>query len=304
MYKEENLLVAIWMVTYNHNDFIEEAVENIVRQETNFSFKLFIGDDNSTDGTKEKCINLRNKYSEKIELFINEKNIGAINNGLKIHKECILSGAKYIAFCEGDDYWLGKDRLQKQVDFLENNNDYYLTAGNSKKQIENSLYEVEWRYIKKTNFSVINYLNKMFFHTSSICIRNSFQEILETDISELMQIDQLIVLFGARPSCDKIFFFPDFLSVYRLHVGGITNHENHKNINKSINSLIIIYQLFNRKTNYFYSSKVLDRTLRLIILSNFVQAKSASRKLWIFITNPSVFLKHLQLRIRMKSNFH
>ncbi|MFW1411068.1 glycosyltransferase, partial [Vibrio parahaemolyticus] len=85
----------------------EEAVENIVRQETNFSFKLFIGDDNSTDGTKEKCINLRNKYSEKIELFINEKNIGAINNGLKIHKECILSGAKYIAFCEGDDYWLG-----------------------------------------------------------------------------------------------------------------------------------------------------------------------------------------------------
>ncbi|MFZ8472065.1 hypothetical protein ACO1MS_14195, partial [Staphylococcus aureus] len=88
-----------------------------------------------------------------------------------------------------------KDRLQKQVDFLENNNDYYLTAGNSKKQIENSLYEVEWRYIKKTNFSVINYLNKMFFHTSSICIRNSFQEILETDISELMQIDQLIVLF-------------------------------------------------------------------------------------------------------------
>lgn len=119
-----NITVAVWMVTYNHEKTIAEAIESVLIQKTSFQITLFIGEDCSTDNTREICIAYRDKYPDRIKLLFNEKNLGAAANAQQVYKACFESGAKYIALLEGDDYWTDPLKLQKQVDFLEQNLDY------------------------------------------------------------------------------------------------------------------------------------------------------------------------------------
>jgi predicted SAM-dependent methyltransferase len=120
----QNPFLAIFMVTYNQEKYISQAIESVLMQNTSFPIKLFIGEDFSTDKTKDICIRYANLNKDKIELVSYSKNIGATNNALNIYKKCLQSGAKYIAILEGDDYWTDSYKLQKQVDFLENNVEY------------------------------------------------------------------------------------------------------------------------------------------------------------------------------------
>jgi glycosyltransferase involved in cell wall biosynthesis len=119
---QETPSVAVCMVTYNHEKYITQAVESIVSQQTNFPYKLFIGEDCSTDKTRIICLELKEKYPDKIELLLNEKNLGGTKNTARVYAACFAYG-KYIAICEGDDYWTDPYKLQKQVDFLEAHED-------------------------------------------------------------------------------------------------------------------------------------------------------------------------------------
>jgi len=110
--------VAIWMVTYNHEKFISQAIEGVLFQKTNFDIKLFVGEDCSTDRTREICMGYKNRFPEQIEVICTAEN-NIILNSENIFKACYYSGAKYVAICEGDDYWTDPFKLQKQVDFLE-----------------------------------------------------------------------------------------------------------------------------------------------------------------------------------------
>ena len=116
-----NPVVSICMITYNHEEFISEAIEGVLMQKTNFPLELIISEDCSTDKTREICIEYQQKYPEIIKLQLPEKNLGMIQNSLSTLKAC---RGKYIALCEGDDYWTDPDKLQKQVDFLEVNKEY------------------------------------------------------------------------------------------------------------------------------------------------------------------------------------
>lgn len=120
---EKDFDVAIWMVTYNHGLFIEKAIESVMMQKTTFKYKLLIGEDCSDDNTRKTCRRLKSKYPDKIELFLHKENIGGRNNGVFIYQQCLKSKAKYIAMCEGDDYWTDPLKLQKQIDYLKVNKD-------------------------------------------------------------------------------------------------------------------------------------------------------------------------------------
>lgn len=109
-------LVSVKMITYNHAPYIAKAIEGVLQQKTNFPFELVIGEDCSTDGTREIVFEYQKKYPEVIRVITSEKNVGMKKNGYRITKAC---RGKYIAFCEGDDYWHNLDKLQKQVDYLE-----------------------------------------------------------------------------------------------------------------------------------------------------------------------------------------
>ncbi|GHV57477.1 hypothetical protein FACS1894182_06410 [Bacteroidia bacterium] len=104
------------MVTYNHEKYIAEAIEGVMTQKNDFPIELVIGEDCSTDNTRQICLEYKKKYPNKIKLLLPEKNCGVMPNFIETLKNCT---GKYIAICEGDDYWIDPLKLQKQVDFLE-----------------------------------------------------------------------------------------------------------------------------------------------------------------------------------------
>ena len=106
--------VSICMITFNHEKFIGQAIEGVMMQITDFEYKLIIGEDCSTDKTRQICIDFKEKYPEKIILRLPEKNIGVIPNFIENLDIC-SKDYKYTAMCEGDDYWIDPLKLQKQM---------------------------------------------------------------------------------------------------------------------------------------------------------------------------------------------
>lgn len=117
----ENMKVSVIVLTYNHEKYIKQALDGILMQKVDFDYEILVGDDGSKDRTVDILKEYKNKFPEKIKLILNKKNIGATKNAYNI---LMKANGKYLATCEGDDYWTDENKLQIQVDFLENNPQY------------------------------------------------------------------------------------------------------------------------------------------------------------------------------------
>ncbi len=112
----QNPLVSVHMITYNQERFIRRAIDSVLAQKTDFPFELVIGEDCSTDGTRQIVRDYQQKHPEKIRVVTSERNVGPKKNFVRTIEAC---RGKYIAFCEGDDFWHCPDKLQIQADYLE-----------------------------------------------------------------------------------------------------------------------------------------------------------------------------------------
>jgi len=111
--------VAVWMITYNHALYIEEAIESVLKQKCEFNTHLFIGVDCSTDRTLEICMKYERQFPDKITVLDTLHRIGAPANSMRTYTRCIESGAEYMALLEGDDYWTDENKLEKQVAIMD-----------------------------------------------------------------------------------------------------------------------------------------------------------------------------------------
>lgn len=140
-------MVSVFMLTYNHEKYIRQAIESILMQKVNFRYEIVIGEDASPDGTRHIVQEYARKYPDIVRAYCRKKNIGAIRNSISTFKKCT---GKYIAFLEGDDFWNDENKLQTQIDFLEKNlaysmcftdvdmiKDYAVRDFYAKKDIEN-----------------------------------------------------------------------------------------------------------------------------------------------------------------------
>lgn len=110
------VLVSVNCLTFNQEDIIGDAIESFLAQRTDFSYEILIGDDCSTDRTRKIVEAYSEKYPDKIKLISTKQNMGYLGNLRNLHDH---SSGKYIALCDGDDYWIDPYKLQKQVDYLE-----------------------------------------------------------------------------------------------------------------------------------------------------------------------------------------
>lgn len=248
--KEDNVtpFLAVWIVTYNHGDFIEQAIDSVLMQKTDFPIKLFIGEDFSTDLTAEICKKKKEEYPKLIELFINTKNIGANNNSQRIYEACMNSQAKYTALLEGDDYWTDPLKLQKQVDFLESNSDFSLCFHNS--NVLNSVNGTETLF-RSSSKKIYNtrdvILSKWFCPTASVVYRNSILRngiYLERD-KKIVNQDQLLLLSASLHG--KLYYMDDVMSTYRFGVIGSASNKYNK-ILERYNNILYYLKYINRIT--------------------------------------------------------
>lgn len=126
--KEGKYKITVCILTYNHRHFIGEAIESVLSQNADFSWNILIADDCSTDGTREILQEYALKYTDKIELILQVRNVGMQENFRDLF---LTPDSKYIAFLDGDDIWIDSKRLQKQYDFLEQSPDYTIVYGKS-----------------------------------------------------------------------------------------------------------------------------------------------------------------------------
>ena len=213
-------LASVWLITYNHEKFIAEAIDSALTQITDFDFEIVIGDDCSTDGTTAIVQKYKNDFPERIKTIYQQKNVGALRNAYEFTlSQC---KGKYIAPLEGDDYWIDPYRLQKQVDFLERNPEYGLIYGNQ--------YHLEPEgklqpYIPSTISTFEDLLFNSSIPTASTCLRKVLIDQFAADTSFLSKnwhlADFPLWLWIFQNS--KIHHVDEFYSVYRRHAGSVTD---------------------------------------------------------------------------------
>lgn len=122
-----DIKVTVWLSTYNQEPYVAQALDSILMQKTRFPFEIVVADDCSTDRTQEIILDYQKKYPDRIITFFTEKNMG----GCRKLTSCIDAGlfrGEYLSYLEGDDYWLGEDRLQTLVEFLDVHPEYAAIA--------------------------------------------------------------------------------------------------------------------------------------------------------------------------------
>lgn len=118
---DDNIVVSVVIITYNHERYIEQAIDSVLMQNVNFEYEIIIGDDNSLDRTQEIIKRYQLLYPRQIKSILRTENVGMRNNSNDLRSKC---KGKYMILLEGDDYWIDQNKLQKQVEFLEKNKDF------------------------------------------------------------------------------------------------------------------------------------------------------------------------------------
>ncbi|MEO7975762.1 glycosyltransferase [Flavobacterium sp.] len=205
------------MITYGHEKYIRKAIEGVLMQECNFEVELILANDCSPDQTDEVIqeILLNHPKASWIKYFKHEKNTGMMPNFIDALKKC---KGKYVALCEGDDYWTDPFKLQKQVDFLEANPDYVLCF--HQVNILKPDGEIVDDFITKVpdNYKTIETLARLgnYIHTPSVVFRNIINdypfEFKNSPIGDFF-------LYMMLAQHGKLKYIDEKMSVYRYGVG-------------------------------------------------------------------------------------
>lgn len=234
-------LVSVCCITYNHEKFITDCINSFLSQEVSFDIEFLIHDDASTDHTQEIIKNLVGNDS-RFKLILREENIKSTGKAIfPILFE--KAKGKYIAMCEGDDYWTDPLKLQKQVDFLEANEGFvgvfHNTAFIDERQA--NLAPKLWRSYQQDVFTSKDTIRKLsLFHTSSYCFKNLDYDYGLITNTKISSGDML--LLGLISKYGKLKLLDEVMSVYRKNEGGVTSsesqikyHHNRITLNKALN---------------------------------------------------------------------
>lgn len=207
-----NKKVSVCVITYNHQDFIRECLDGAINQKVDFEYEIIIGEDNSTDKTGQICEEYANKYPGLIKLFRRDKNLGMIGNWINTIQNC---NGKYIALCEGDDYWTDPLKLQKQVVFLEANQDYSICF-HKVSIILDGIIKEDTITAKVSETTTINDLAKgNYIHTCSVVFRNNLFARFPKYFKESPVGDYFLHMLNARYGSIKC--IDEIMGVYRVH---------------------------------------------------------------------------------------
>lgn len=229
---EKNIDVSVLVLTYNHKNYIDKALDSILSQEHNLNIEVLIMDDSSSDGTDKILREYKEKYPDIIRLRCNKVN--KAHPTYNLYQLCTNAKGKYVAFLDGDDYWIDRHKLQKQYDFLENNPEFSAYAGNICVVDENGK-SIDGKFVYEPSesgrYSLCDFKKlNMPAHVGGYFTRNVY---IDNDISVLYKADKImgdITLFMLSLIEGDIYQAEEVLSAYRYVCKDGKN--NYNSINK------------------------------------------------------------------------
>lgn len=220
---KESPTLSIIVLTFNHESYVIQALDSIFEQITEYSFEVIVGDDCSKDDTLNRVQEYYNKFPNSLRVITSEKNVGMKENAIR----CIRSSkGKYIAICDGDDFWIDRFKIDRQIKFLENNLDYAL------------IYSQARRFIQKDN-AFNSLIGSQYFGFNSLSKANviptvtvmfrlnlylEYIELLESENKLHLFTDYSFWLFLAKNQ--KLFFEEKITSVYRVLNESLTHSKS------------------------------------------------------------------------------
>ena len=262
-----NIMVSVICTVYNHEKYLRKCLDGFVMQKTNFKFEVLIHDDASTDGSADIIREYEKKYPDIIKPIY--QTVNQYSQGIKISPTYLYPRAKgkYLAFCEGDDYWCDENKLQKQFDVMENHPDCSICVHRVENISEDGVSLVSCRPACKFERNVFNckeYLNLIIklghpFQTSSYFIRISLFDYknnpefwANSDVGDVPMILYCI-------SRGNLYFVDEVMSCYRNNsVGSWTNSllNNHSKLITQLNKMFELYVSYDKYLNYEYTKQI------------------------------------------------
>lgn len=256
-------LVSVVMITYAHENFIEQAINSILMQVCDFEVELIIANDCSPDNTDVFIREIINNHpnSSWIKYINHEKNMGMMPNFIWALQQC---NGKYIAMCEGDDYWTDPYKLQKQVDFLENNEECVGCFTQCKilyNDLSSRLYN-KWSDITRVKFDDFIYENLVATNTLVFRRKLLSARFFESAAS-ISAGDWHLNLFLTQYG--DMIYLPELMSVYRRHPNGVWfEKEEWMMIGKEIRLILQLSNTFsNQSTKSTFDDSVMMKVNQL-----------------------------------------
>lgn len=255
---DKDILVSVICTAYNHEKYIKYALDGFIMQKTDFKYEILINDDASTDNTAQIIKDYEYKYPELIKAIYQQENQYSKRKsitGLLLEK----ASGQYLAFCEGDDYWIDENKLQKQVDFLKSNPDYSAVYHNVLVVDENNnVYKEEQRSFPFSDEYTVKketlYPGTLCGQLASLVCINYWNRLKENDKLEYftcrangdVKLNLLLSMFG------HIKYFKEIMSCYRRTYSGDSWNARIKGKDLSIGHYNSISDLVEMIQNIFH----------------------------------------------------
>lgn len=258
------ILVSVVCNTYNQREYIRDALEGFLLQKTNFPIEILVHDDASTDGTAQIVQEYSKKYPELIFPILQTEN--QYSQGVAISETFQFSRAKgrYIAFCEGDDFWTDPLKLKKQVEAMELHPDVDICAHRMTVTQNERKVGISPKRYRGTLFSTSEVIagGGAFVSTASLMIRRSLLE-RPYDFMNIMSCDYVLQMAGALRG--GMLYLSDCMGVYRKCAHGSWSERMKNDISSHLaweNELCVVLRALNEETNYQYTKSVEQQIAR------------------------------------------
>lgn len=262
----QNIMVSVICTAYNHENYIRHTIESIINQKTNFDFELIVNDDASTDNTSKILKEYQNKYSNVRVVFHSENQHSKGLGKQTMFDLYDMAKGNYIAWCEGDDYFVSMEKLQKQVDALESNPMAIACVHSAYRVREKDEKIIGFRnpYIKKTILSIkdiIPSIGRLYSLNSLMCRKQALDNLRSDEIYLRCKVGDIAYALILGMQGDFI-YLDEPLSAYRVAAKGSWTVRMSKNLAGQISytsSVIDVLELFDAKTDKLYHNEVEER---------------------------------------------
>ncbi|GAB4374198.1 MAG: glycosyltransferase [Elainellaceae cyanobacterium] len=239
--------VSVLVMTYNHINFIAQALDSVLMQQVDFDYEILISEDCSTDGTRAVVTDYQRRFPEKIRLLLSEQNIRSnqvVVRGIRAAK------GDYIALLDGDDYWISPEKLQKQVEYLERHPECSMCFHNAKVVYEDASRDSwNWTPAHQKEISTLDdlWMGNFIATCSTMLRREPLEDIPDWYDAFFPITDWPLYILSAEHG--KIGYINEVMGVYKYHSGGLYSPFSEA---QKLEQTLAFYQTINANLNFKY----------------------------------------------------